>query len=50
MAVKLEVFSLGRDVLSSFTQGIDPYASAKFRAFNTNWTIRMFSTPFSSTI
>jgi len=39
MAVKLEVFSLGRDVLSSFTQGIDPYVSAKFRAFNTNWTI-----------
>ena len=35
MAIKLEVFSLGRDVLSSIDQDIRPYTSAKFRAFNT---------------
>ena len=35
VAIKLEVFSLGRDVLSSIDQGIHPYTSAKFRAFNT---------------
>ena len=32
MAIKLVVFSLGRAVLSRFTQGIDLYTSAKFRA------------------
>ena len=36
MAIKLEVFSLGRDVLSGVAQGIDLYTSAKFRAFNTS--------------
>ena len=38
-AIKLVVFSLGRAVLSRFTQGIDLYTSAKFRAFNTNLNI-----------
>ena len=32
MAIKLLVFSLGRAFLSRFTQGIDLYTSAKFRA------------------
>ena len=36
MVIKLETYSLRRDVLSRFTQGIDLYAFAKFRAFNTN--------------
>ena len=36
MALKLEVFSLGREVLSRIIQDIDLYASAKFRALNTN--------------
>ena len=36
MAIKLELCSLERDVLSRFTQGIDRYTSAKFRAYNTN--------------
>ena len=35
MAIKLEVFSLARDFLSRFIEGIDLYTSAKFRAFNT---------------
>ena len=33
MAIKLEVFRLGRDVLFRIAQGIDLYTSAKFRAF-----------------
>ena len=36
MAINLEVFSVGRDVLPRIAQGIDLYTSAKFRAFNTN--------------
>ena len=36
MAIKLEVSRLERDVLSRFTQDIDRYTCAKFRAFNTN--------------
>ena len=36
MAIKLEVFNLGSDVLSRITQGMDLYTSAKFRAFDTN--------------
>ena len=36
MAIKLEVFSLARDFLSRFIEGIDLYTSAKFRGFNTN--------------
>ena len=36
MALKLEVFSLEREVLSRIIQDIDLYTSAKFRAFNTN--------------
>ena len=36
MAIKLEVFNLGSDVLSGISQGMDLYTSAKFRAFNTN--------------
>ena len=36
MALKLEVFSLGREVLSRIIQDIDLYISAKFRALNTN--------------
>ena len=36
MAIKLEVFILARDFLSRLTEGIDLYASAKFRGFNTN--------------
>ena len=39
MAIKLEEFNWGRAVLSRFTQGIDLYTSAKFRAFNTNLNI-----------
>jgi len=35
-AIKLEVFCLGRDVLSRIAQGIDLHTSAKFRAFITN--------------
>ena len=38
MAIKLEVFHLGCDVLSRIAQGIDLYTSTKFRAFNTNLT------------
>ena len=33
--ITLEVFSLQRDLLSRFSQGIDLYTSAKFRAFHT---------------
>ena len=36
MAIKLEEFSFGADVLSIIAQGIDLYTSAKFGAFNTN--------------
>ena len=36
MALKLDVFSLGRAVLSRIAQGIDLHTSAKFRAFNFN--------------
>ena len=38
MAIKLEVFNLGGGVPSRTTQGMDLYASAKFRAllFNLN--------------
>ena len=36
MAIKLEVCVLGYDSLSRIAQGIDPYTSAKFCAFNTN--------------
>ena len=36
MALKLEVFILGREVLSRIIQDIDLYTSAKFRAFSTN--------------
>ena len=32
----MEVFSLGRDVLSRIAQGINLHTSAKFRAFITN--------------
>ena len=53
MAIKLEVFTLGGNVLSRFTQGIDFYTSAKFRVFNTNVNkstlFCMFSAPFSFT-
>ena len=36
MAIELEVFSLARDFLSRFIEGIDLYTSAKFRGFHTN--------------
>ena len=36
MAIKLEVFNLGGDLLSRITLGIDLYISAKFLALNTN--------------
>ena len=36
MAIKLEKFNFGSDVLSRIAQGIDLYTSAKFGAFNTN--------------
>lgn len=36
MALKLEVFSLEREVLSRIIQDIDLYTSAEFRAFNNN--------------
>ena len=36
MGIKLEVFSLARDFLSRFTEGIDLHTSAKFCGFNTN--------------
>ena len=36
MAIQLEEFSFGSDVVSRIAQGIDLYTSAKFGAFNTN--------------
>ena len=36
MAIKLEEFSFGSDILSRVAQGIDLSTSAKFGAFNTN--------------
>ena len=46
MAIKREKCILQHDSLSSIAQGIDPYTSAKFCAFNTNLNnvVRLFCT------